>query len=282
MKKILHSYFKNMDSHDLDNETEITHPDLIITPKIKGKVLEVRQALDNNAGVIIYGNTFSAKSMILVLATQIKPGTEIEILNPKAMERGELFGTSDNSSTGWKDGLLSKIFKQFAITSSEGDQIILFDGPVDMGWIENFNTVLDVHKILSLESCESFYLTPSMKFVFEAGHLDKVSPATISRCSVVFIDSKCLSWKEIFLAWFNKIKIETWLENHDVLLKQLFEWILPPLLETVSKCKMAAPVASKNLVQCSLQLFEILLNEALPNLKERKYLRGWIQVGYLN
>ena len=42
---------------------------------------------------------------------------------------------------------------------------------------------------------------------------------------------------------------------------------------------MAASVSSKNLVQCSLELFEILLMEALPNLKERKYLRGWIQAG---
>ena len=84
--------------------------------------------------------------------------------------------------------------------------------------------------------------------------------------------------KEIFSAWFNRIKHQTWLENHDVLLQQLFEWILPPLLETVKNCKMAAKVSSKNLVQCSLELFEILLIEALPNLKERKYLRGWIQV----
>ena len=61
-------------------------------------------------------------------------------------------------------------------------------------------------------------------------------------------------------------------------MKQLFEWILPPLLDTVSTCEMAAPVSYKNIVQCSLELFEILLMEALPNLKERKYLRGWIQV----
>ena len=49
-------------------------------------------------------------------------------------------------------------------------------------------------------------------------------------------------------------------------------------IETIKKCKMAAEVSAKILVQCSLQLFDILLNEALPNLKERKYLRGWIQV----
>ena len=174
MKKILLSFFK-VNSHDLEDETELTHPNLIITPKIKGKVMEVRQALDINTGVIIYGSTFSAKSKILMLATEQKPGTEIEVINPKAMERGELFGSSDCSNEGWMDGLLSKIFKDFSLNSCEGDQIIKFDGPMDMGWIENFNTVLDVHKILCLESCESFYISPSIKFVFEAGNLDKVS-----------------------------------------------------------------------------------------------------------
>ena len=42
--------------------------------------------------------------------------------------------------------------------------------------------------------------------------------------------------------------------------------------------RLAAPISSLNLVQGSLDLFQVLLQEALPNLKERKYLRGWIQV----
>ena len=277
-KRILSKLYKNTDNLDHDDDLVISHPDLIITPQIKRKVLEVRQALDTNTGVIIYGKTFSAKTMILKLASQLKEGTEIVVINPKAMENGELFGIPDNSSTGWKDGLVSKVFKKFSLTSGEGHKIVQFDGPVDMGWIENFNTVMDVHQILSLESGENIHITPSMKIVFEAGSLNKVSPATVSRCSVVFIDENCLTWKEIFQAWFNKIKSESWLENHDILLKQLFEWILPPLLDTVSTCEMAAPVSYKNIVQCSLELFEILLMEALPNLKERKYLRGWIQV----
>ena len=37
-------------------------------------------------------------------------------------------------------------------------------------------------------------------------------------------------------------------------------------------------MSSLNLVRGSLDLFQVLLQEALPNLKERKYLRGWIQV----
>ena len=63
-----------------------------------------------------------------------------------------------------------------------------------------------------------------------------------------------------------------------MILQQLFEWLLPPLLACASSCRLAAAISPLNLVQGSLELFQVLLAEALPNLKERKYLRGWIQV----
>ena len=73
--------------------------------------------------------------------------------------------------------------------------------------------------------------------------------------------------------------MESWLESHDVILQQLFEWLLPPLLACTATCRLAAAISPLNLVQGSLELFQVLLQEALPNLKERKYLRGWIQAG---
>ena len=277
MFKILKSFFPDEEYVEEKNSYESTNKNTIITSSIKKKILQVRAALNNNTGVIVVGAAFTAKSTILKLASELKTGTEIVTINPKALDSRELFGSINDSNTGWKDGLVSKVFKAFLSKCSEGDQIIKFDGPVDMEWIENFNTVLDDHKILTLESSECIYMSPSMKIVFEAGNLDKVSPATVSRCSVVYIEENCLTWKELFASWFNSIKCQSWLENHDVLLQQLFEWILPPLLQTVRNCKMALPVSMKNIVQCSFELFEILLLEALPNLKERKYLRGWIQ-----
>ena len=111
------------------------------------------------------------------------------------------------------------------------------------------------------------------------------------------MDAACLTWRQLFTSWFNAIKTEPWLENHDVILQQLFQWLLPPLLSCISTCRcfppppspapsnsllsrLAAPISSLNLVQGSLDLFQVLLQEALPNLKERKYLRGWIQVSF--
>ena len=278
MEKILSDYYGAREEEEDEVDISLEDQEIIMTENMRKKIIQVRRGLDNSTGVILIGNTFSAKSTILKLAAQMKPNTQITEVNPKAIDIGDLFGCSDDSDSAWRDGIVSIIFKGFATSTDENQKIVKFDGPVDMNWIENFNTVMDTNKVLCLESGENIYMSPTMKIVFEAGSLDKVSPATISRCSIVFVDEGCVTWKEIFTAWFNRIKDQSWLENHDVLLQQLFEWILPPLLETVSKCKMAAKVSSKNLVQCSLELFEILLMEALPNLKERKYLRGWIQV----
>ena len=100
----------------------------------------------------------------------------------------------------------------------------------------------------------------------------------LCRCGIVYVGPACLTWQQLFSAWFSAIRLEPWLENHDVILQQLFEWLLPPLLATASSCRLAAAISPLNLVQGSLHLFQVLLQEALPNLKERKYLRGWIQV----
>ena len=281
MEKILANFYGEREGGEDKAEVSQETKEIIMTDNMRRKILQVRQGLDNSTAVILIGKTFSAKSTILQLAAEMKANTEITEVNPKAMDIGDLFGCADQSDTGWRDGIVSIIFKDFATSTEDNQKIVKFDGPVDMNWIENFNTVMDINKVLCLESGENIYINPTIKIVFEAGNLDQVSPATISRCSIVFVDDGCVTWREIFSAWFSRIKDQAWLENHDVLLQQLFQWILPPLLETLGNCRMAAKVSSKNLVQCSLELFEILLIEALPNLKERKYLRGWIQVSFL-
>ena len=68
-------------------------------------------------------------------------------------------------------------------------QWIILDGPVDTLWVENLNTVLDDSKVLCLANGERIALTPGMRLMFEVDDLSQASPATISRCAMVYVVS---------------------------------------------------------------------------------------------
>ena len=82
---------------------------------------------------------------------------------------------------------------------------LIFDGPVDSEWIENLNTVLDENRKLCLMSGEIIKMPVNTNLLFESGDVSMASPATISRCGILYLDESKLTWQIIIKTWIKTL-----------------------------------------------------------------------------
>ena len=66
------------------------------------------------------------------------------------------------------------------------------------------NTVLDDNMMLCLANGERIKLSPSMRMFFEVMDLKVASPATVSRCGMVYMINEDLSWRSIIQTRLDK------------------------------------------------------------------------------
>jgi len=187
-------------------------------PKYIKKVIQLLETMIVRHGVMLVGTTGTGKttcSKILGKAlTQLHGDgiadpwykqVHIDTLNPKAVTMGELFGETNLLTMEWTEGLVSKLFKD-AVAALEGDKPdakrwINFDGPVDALWIENMNTVLDDNKMLCLPNGQRIKMPNTCTMMFEVQDLRVASPATVSRCGMVYMEPIHLGWEPLIKTW---------------------------------------------------------------------------------
>ena len=136
---------------------------------------------------------------------------------------------------------------------------IILDGPVDAIWIENLNSVLDDNKLLTLANGDRIPMAPNVKLIFEVHNIDNASPATVSRCGMIFMSLTVLPWRPIFQAWINKQTKNLGSIIFDILEKHFDE--LFKIL--ITKCSPKMKVYECNYIKQIIDLFDGLLNKEI-------------------
>jgi hypothetical protein len=85
--------------------------------------------------------------------------------------------------------------------------LVTFDGPIEPEWVENMNSVLDDNKRLNLITGETIYLTPEINVFLETVNLELTTPATITRCAIIYIRQEGLPVKAHFNEWLGSLPI---------------------------------------------------------------------------
>jgi dynein heavy chain len=267
MKEAIHRNIKNLKLQPTESFLE--------------KIIQLYEMIVVRHGLMVVGLPYAGKTAnIRVLAgtlTDLCEGgkmpcalnpdhelaTDLLIVNPKAITQGQLYGCFDDVSHEWSDGVLAIQYRIAATAADDRRKWVCFDGPVDAIWIENMNTVLDDNKKLCLNSGEIIQMSAEMSMIFETMDLAVASPATVSRCGMVYMEPHKLGWRPLVASWMETlppaIKDD---EKNRASLEQLFEWIVDPVLFFVRRSlHEMLPTGASFMVNSLCSMFSAVTDE---------------------
>lgn len=162
------------------------------------KALQIYETQTVRHTTQVVGPTGGGKTLVvdaLAWARGPSQGVTVKqfIINPKAQPLHELYGFMDPETRDWTDGVLSRIFRELnqpLPVTREGKEMrwLIYDGDVDALWVENMNSVMDDNRLLTLPNGERIRLQPHCCQLIEVFDLQYASPATVSRCGMVWVD----------------------------------------------------------------------------------------------
>lgn len=231
------------------------------------KVIQLYETKSSRHSVMIVGQTQSGKTVswrILQAAMTRLNKDNPDIyqivkdfpLNPKALSLGELYGEFDLSTNEWTDGVLSSVMRQTCADDKPDEKWIVFDGPVDTLWIESMNSVMDDNKILTLINGERIGMPDQVSLLFEVEDLAVASPATVSRCGMVYYDYANLGWQPYVDSWLAGKTDKTYVEEA----RRLFDKFLLKVqdFKKESQCRELVAVPELNAVISLCKLMDTL------------------------
>ncbi|XP_069045720.1 dynein axonemal heavy chain 1 isoform X1 [Lepisosteus oculatus] len=193
------------------------------------------------------------------------------VLNPKSITMGQLYGEFDLLTHEWTDGILSSLIRVGAVAMDQEKKWYMFDGPVDAVWIENMNTVLDDNKKLCLSSGEIIKLADVMTMMFEVQDLAVASPATVSRCGMVYLEPSILGLTPFTECWLRTLPLpvqpfsQQLASLFDRFLQDSIAFVRQSVTEVIASMDSNLACSLLKLLDCFFQPFIQKEGERLPS-----------------
>eukprot|EP00966_Prymnesium_polylepis_P069300 1610404-Prymnesium_polylepis.1 len=123
------------------------------------------------------------------------------------------------------------------------------------------NTVLDDNKTLCLANAERIKLSDQMRMLFEVQDLAVASPATVSRCGMVYMSEANLTWRPHVASWADaELPAAGWDAQMREALLDLFELHVPAGLRYVrDSAREAISTRDMQLVASLCNLYAALM-----------------------
>ena len=134
---------------------------------------------------------------------------ESYIIDPKAVNKENLYGKLDQTTLDWTDGVFTGTLRKI-LDNQRGESgkrhWIIFDGDVDPEWAENLNSVLDDNKLLTLPHGDRLQIPPNVRIMFEVESLKYATLATVSRCGMVWFSEDIVTIDMMFSHYLKRLK----------------------------------------------------------------------------
>ena len=231
------------------------------------KCLQLYETLIVRHGVIVIGEAFSGKTQAIRILKKALTNMKdldnkkytnmiVRSLNPKAIAFKHLYGSFSEDSRTWTDGVLAILIREFTEMESPDMKWLVFDGPVDVAWMESMNTVLDDNKKLCLSSGSVIKLKSNLTMLFEVEELKHASSAIVSRCGMVYMETQRLGW-EILIASYTESLPQILTQKKIKLIEEQMMAVIKPAIAFLNKhCKFPIEMKIVHLVNNFLNIFE--------------------------
>ncbi|PNG99509.1 Dynein heavy chain 7, axonemal, partial [Tetrabaena socialis] len=235
--------------------------------------LQLHDMLVIRTGILMLGPPGCGKTMVRqVLQAALtrldgetggKPVASADVF-PKAVHPSHLYGSYNTTHQHWSDGVLTAGLRAACSRHAAGGRSwLVLDGPVDSVWVEALNPVLDDNRTLCLSSGEMMPLRQGVSIILETDSITHASPATVSRCGVVYMTPPPDLWSSVLDCWLAGLSPP--LTDYASKLRATLGSVFPDLLRAYADAVEAEGPAPRHqpatIMTCVVRLMDALISQ---------------------